>query len=115
MPKRTPICEEAILDALAKCHAETKPNIKSISREFDVNYSTLYARVKGGNSATAGQQPNRALDAIQEKALMGWIDALQNAYINPNPGMIKRTANAILQRSGEDRVVGHSWVYRWIQ
>jgi hypothetical protein len=50
MPQNTPVCEEAMLNALAKCHTETKPNLSAISREFNVPYYTLYGRFKGAGS-----------------------------------------------------------------
>jgi len=47
--------------------------------------------------------------------LISWIISLNNAYVRPYPALIERTANTILQRANEDRVVHKSWVYRFIK
>ena len=112
MPKKTPASEDTISKALQAYHTSEKPNLSAIAREFQVSYGLLYGRIKGRASQTANQQANKALNPIQEKVLISWIISLNDAYIRPYPALIERTANTILRRANEDRVVHKSWVYR---
>ena len=92
----------------------TKPNISKLAREFDVPYHRLRARIHGRQSHADRAKATRSLDSIQEKALTSWIQTLDSAHISPTPKMIEEAANRMLKNAGEDRVVGHSWVYRFI-
>ncbi|KAJ5400137.1 hypothetical protein N7465_010626 [Penicillium sp. CMV-2018d] len=92
----------------------TKPNISKLAREFDVPYHRLRARIHGRQSHADRAKATRTLDSIQEKALTSWIQTLDSAHISPTPKMIEEAANTMLKNAGEDRVVGHSWVYRFI-
>ena len=92
----------------------TKPNISKLAREFDVPYHRLRARIHGRQSHADRAKATRSLDSIQEKALTSWIQTLDSAHISSTPKMIEEAANRMLKNAGEDRVVGHSWVYRFI-
>lgn len=106
--------ENQIQLAVKAFHEANKPIIAQLAREFDVPYHRLRARIHGRQSHADRGKATRSLNLIQEKALTSYIQTLNNAQASPTPEMIETAANTILKRAGEDRVVGHNWVYRFI-
>lgn len=115
MPNQTEIVEIKITEAIKAYNERNKPPIAPLAREFDVPYQRLRARIQGRGNKNNTANICHALNPIQEKALIAWINSLHAAYIYPTPNLIERSANMILQRAGADRIVGHNWVYRFIK
>ena len=98
------------MQAVAAYDQMDKPNLSKLAREFEIPYSRLRGRIHGRkpNSTIAGR--TKALNPIQTRAMHSWINSLHKAYTYPTPEIIERAANSLLK----DRVVSHSWVYRFI-
>jgi hypothetical protein len=107
--------ETRIADALSAYHDRGEPKIAELAREFDIPYKLLWGRVQGRQSRSARTGPNRALDEVQEQALIAWMRILDRANLSPLPYEIEGAANDILSRSGSDRRVGKNWVHRFMK
>lgn len=114
MSEKTLTPEDEISKAVEAYHQRKKPKIKALAREFGVPYTTLYGRVHGRKNGSQRADDNKALNQIQEKALISWLESLNAVDISPPPTSIKASANWLLARSGEDKTVGRNWVYRFI-
>ena len=56
--------EDRISAAYETYQNHEKPNIKALSRDFDVLYSRLLARIRGRKSRSTRQPTNKALDKV---------------------------------------------------
>ncbi|KAJ5849379.1 hypothetical protein N7534_008068 [Penicillium rubens] len=115
MPKKAKNSEDEIQKAVQAYHARKKPKIAPLAREFSVSYSQLYARIHGRGTHSDRTDRTKALNPNQETALISWVKLLDSSLIEPTPEEIENTANRLLKRAGADHVVGHNWVYRFIQ
>ncbi|KAJ5895126.1 transposase [Penicillium taxi] len=109
--------EESTESRLSKAHEAAKreetPNISKIARDYGVSRHTLSNRLKKGATARSQRNPaNKALDNVQEEALVRWIDQLHNWNMPPTPKLIQAWANRSLRGASH---VGLSWVYRFIK
>ena len=77
--------EERISEAIKVAQSQKKPNIRALARGFNVPYSRLYGRFNGQPSRSERPPTNFALDSYQEKALIRWIQQLDDLYIPPTP------------------------------
>ena len=108
--------EERISDAIKVAQSQKKPNIRALARDFNVPYSRLYGRFNGQPSRSERPPTNSALDSYQEKALIRWIQQLDDLYIPPTPKLVEQQANKILQHQTDaSRSVSKMWAYRFIQ
>jgi hypothetical protein len=110
MSDRNDSIEIRTQQAVTAYRQSAKPNLAKLAREFSIPYGRLRCRINGRkpNSIIAAQ--NKALNPIQIRAMHSWIVSLHKAYTSPTPELIERAANSLLK----DRVVSHSWVYRFI-
>jgi hypothetical protein len=88
--------EDRILKACEAAKRVKKPNIRALSREFNVPYYRLRARLQGRATRTSCPALTKAPDDLQEKALIRWIQQLDSLYSPPTPSMIEVAANQIL-------------------
>ncbi|KAJ5394990.1 uncharacterized protein N7487_009293 [Penicillium crustosum] len=88
--------EDRIIKALEAYHAAKKPKIASIAREFSIPYQTFRGRVQGRKSRAAQTPGNKALEPEQEKALILWIDTLDQAFSPPSAARIQGAALQII-------------------
>lgn len=110
----SPDLEDRITNALIACYAKTKPNIKAIAEEFGISYGILRGRLKGRKSRNDRTSPNKALETEQEKALILWIDTLDQAYSPPSAAQIQCAALQIIRRHNPSRTLGKNWAYDFI-
>lgn len=110
----SPDLEDRITNALAACHAKKKPNVKAIAEEFGISYGMLRGRLKGRKSRNDRTSPNKALETEQEKALILWIDTLDQAYSPPSTAQIQCAALQIVRRHDPARTLGKNWAYNFI-
>lgn len=101
--------------ALAAYNQSDKPNLTKLAREFGITRNRLRSRVAGHQPHATKSQPNKALNPIQEKASISWIQSLRHAHTFNTPELIERSANRLLKDAGSDRQVGPNWVYRFIK
>ncbi|KAJ6066152.1 hypothetical protein N7444_000281 [Penicillium canescens] len=103
--------ELKIANALAAYHDRNEPKIKPLAREFDVSYQTLLGRIRGAGSAIGRPATNKALDSVQEKALLDWIIFMDSCGAPPpTAASIQQRADDIIHRSNPDRKpLWHGW------
>lgn len=106
--------ENRITIALAAYHAAKKPNTSAIAREFDISYQTLRGRIKGRRSKNGHTSTNNALEPEQEKALILWIETLDQAFSPPSADKIRDAALRIIQRHDASRTLGKNWAYAFL-
>jgi hypothetical protein len=106
--------EGRINKALESYHAAKKPNIASIAREFSIPYGTFRGRVQGRKPRNDRTAPHKALKPEQEKALILWIDTLDQAFSPPSTGQIHSAALQIVRRHDPNRNLGKNWAYNFI-
>jgi hypothetical protein len=99
--------EPAIKKALADLDNQDRPNYKATAEKHGVDRNTLSRRHKKQTEPTAIAHLNAQgrLTAIQEEALISWIDVLTKRKLPPSPGMIKNYVERLI---GED--IGKNWV-----
>ncbi|KAJ6093675.1 hypothetical protein N7499_003006 [Penicillium canescens] len=83
-----------------------EPKIKPLAREFDVSYQTLLGTIHGARSAVGRPAPNKALDSVQEEALLDWITFMDSCGAPPTAASIQQRADDIIHRSDPD----HSFI-----
>ncbi|KAJ6174526.1 hypothetical protein N7485_005263 [Penicillium canescens] len=87
-----------------------EPKIKPLAREFDVSYQTLLGTIHGARSAVGRPAPNKALDSVQEEALLDWITFMDSCGAPPTAASIQQRADDIIHRSDPDRKpLWHGW------
>ena len=89
--------EECISEAIKVAQSQKKPNICVLAHGFNVPYSQLYGHFNGQPSWSECPPTNSALDSCQEKALICWIQQLDDLYIPPTPKLVEQQVNKILQ------------------
>ena len=99
--------EAAITKALADLANQDPPNYSATAKKYGVDRNTLSRRHKGQTEPTAIAHLNAQgrLTAIQEEALISWIDSLTKRKLPPAPGMIKNYVERLI---GEE--IGKNWV-----
>ncbi|KAJ6038846.1 uncharacterized protein N7446_012658 [Penicillium canescens] len=102
--------ELKIANALTAYHDRNEPKIKPLAREFGVSYQTLLGRIRGAGSASGRLATNKALDSVQEKALLDWIIFMDSCGAPPTALSIQHSADDIIHRSDPDRKpLWHGW------
>jgi hypothetical protein len=74
----------------------------------------LKRRIDGSTSRKDRAGPNKALEPEQEKALILWIDTLDQAYSPPSASQVRTCALEIIQRHDPSRTLGRNWGYNFI-
>jgi hypothetical protein len=106
--------EIRIANALLAYHASKKPNITATAKQFNISRGTLKGRIHGRTSRNNRDGPNKALHPEQEKALILWIDTLDQAFSPPSTAQIQGTALQIVRRHNPARTLGKNWAYDFI-
>jgi hypothetical protein len=70
-------------------------SIAAAARKFDVAQTTLSDRLAGITPRTARTPTNKALNPIQEDALLYWIKFVDNAGFSPTKTMVVSYTNEI--------------------
>ncbi|KMW66408.1 hypothetical protein, variant [Blastomyces dermatitidis ER-3] len=112
--------EERIQQAIAAYQKNPKSKILPLSREFNVPYQRLRARINGRNPNTAKVPVNKRLNESQEDAIKRWIKLLDEKNCPPTAEHIQDFANSILRRDHTDPTisppkVSKMWTYRFIE
>lgn len=100
--------EDRIQEAAQAYYASTKPNLAQIARDYGVSCGRLRGRIHGRQSNSDRAKATKALNPIQERALVNWVKVLDSAHTSPTPEMVECAANSILKKASEDRIVGHN-------
>jgi hypothetical protein len=106
--------EKRYLEALATISNQKKPNLRALARKFDLNYSTLWGRFHGRKPRTSTIPINKALNKVQEAALVRYIKQLDDLWAPCTLQEIERCANSILARSGQGPV-SKMWASRFVR
>ena len=93
--------ETQILLACEVASKQEKPNISALAREFATPRRTLADRYAGRQSRFNRSCTTKALDDIQEEALIQWCITVNNKGFPAEFDDIRRSANIILRRSSE--------------
>ena len=90
--------EAAIQRALADLAKQDQPNFSETARSHGVDRNTLSRRYKGQTEALAVARLNSQgkLTAIQEEAVVSWIDSLSKKKLPPTPGMITNYVEGLI-------------------
>ncbi|EED11943.1 conserved hypothetical protein [Talaromyces stipitatus ATCC 10500] len=111
--------EELIAKALSACQHEKKPNFSKLSREYGVSRKKLSRRWHGLPSRSTRPPTRRLLSLDQEKALILWIEYLDNIGAPPTNQQIEESANYLLGKDfsgpGEAPRAGKNWVHDFIK
>ena len=81
--------KDEISKAVEAYHQRKKPKIKALAREFGVPYTTLYGRIHSRKNGSQRADNNKALNQMQEKALISWLESLDAVEIYPPPNYHK--------------------------
>ncbi|KAF3406894.1 hypothetical protein DPV78_001412 [Talaromyces pinophilus] len=111
--------EELIAKAIdAYRHGEVQ-NISRLAREFGVSRHKLSRRLKGTPSRSTRPPTNRLLSDDQEKAIIHWIQYLDDMNASPTALQIEASANYLLKKdfagSGKPRVASKNWIYGFME
>ena len=100
--------EAAIAAALAELANQDPPNILATAKRHKIDRMTLSRRYKGQSEpkAIAHLNTQGRLTAVQEEALIGWIDELSARKLPPTPAMITTYVERLLNEP-----IGKNWVY----
>ncbi|EED15732.1 hypothetical protein TSTA_051690, partial [Talaromyces stipitatus ATCC 10500] len=104
-----------------RANTKKKPNFSKSSREYGVSRKKLSRRWHGLPSPSRSTRPptRRLLSLDQEKALILWIDYLDNIGAPPTNQQIEESANYLLGKDfrgqGEPPLAGKNWVHDFIK
>jgi hypothetical protein len=98
--------EDRITNALLAYHASSKKNVSAIAKQFNISHGVLRGRINGRQPRDKRTAPNKALHTEQEKALVLWIDTLDQAYSPLSTAQIQCTALQIIRRHDPARTLG---------
>src|SRR3954452_8088336 len=96
--------ENRISEALEILRKNPKQKIKPLARQFGVDYQRLRRRVLGGTSQLNRRPAHKRLTEDQERAIILWMNDLDDRGIPPSVRMIKNYAERVHQnmRPGAD-------------
>jgi hypothetical protein len=116
MPQTNREIEERIIEAICALSDQSRPNISTAAREFDVPYQRLYARWKGRKSLFERESNGRRLDPVQESALCRWINYNDELGLPLKRPQIIAAATTILKLSDPSTPpLGEKWLKRWFK
>ena len=112
--------EEALIAKAVNAYQYGKvQNISRLAREFGVSRHRLSRRLKGIPSRSTRPPTNRLLSDDQEKAIIRWIQYLDDMNASPTALQIEASANYLLKKdfagSGKPRVAGKDWIYDFMK
>src|SRR3954447_21401901 len=111
--------ENRISEALEILRKNPKQKIKPLARQFGVDYQRLRRRVLGGTSQLNRRPAHKRLTEDQERAIILWMNDLDDRGIPPTVRMIQNYADKVLQNMhpGADNPpqLGDRWVYRFLK
>jgi len=110
--------ELRIKEALKAYWDDAEPEIKSLrvaAGVFDLSYSTLYDRSKGGKPLSENGGHNNLLTEAQEASLIWYMDAAIERGFPLRYDMITAAAAKILKLADSKKVVGINWSRRWVE
>ncbi|EED11888.1 conserved hypothetical protein [Talaromyces stipitatus ATCC 10500] len=111
--------ENRISEALEILRKNPKQKIKPLARQFGVDYQRLRRRVLDGTSQLNRRPAHKRLTEDQERAIILWMNDLDDRGIPPTVRMIKNYADKVLQNMhpGADNPpqLGDRWVYRFLK
>ena len=102
------------MKALASISDQKNPNLRAVARAFDLNYDTLVGRYHGRKPRTSNIPINKALNPVQEAALIRYIKQLDELWAPCTLQEIERCANSILARSKKGPV-SKMWASRFVR
>ena len=116
MPRKSTLdYEKRVIEATQACISGQFRSIRAAAREFDVSHATVANRLNGRPPRTAKTPTNKALNPIQEDALLYWIKFLDNAGFPPTKSMVVSYANEIRRRDKADCPwLSVKWGARWL-
>lgn len=92
------------VEVIRACEAASKvkkPNLTPLSHQFNVSYGVLRCRLRRDSKILkARRPPNTVLNAVQEKALIYWIDIMQKNNIPITRTILLQWANYALIYAG---------------
>ncbi|KAJ6115480.1 hypothetical protein N7486_001258 [Penicillium sp. IBT 16267x] len=100
--------------ALTTVSSQHNPNIKCLARWYDLPYRTLLRRFRDRGKRDVTKSAQRALNPVQEAALIQYIEPLDDLWGPYTLQEIERCANSILARSIEEPV-GKMWASRFVK
>ncbi|KAJ5646697.1 hypothetical protein N7490_003069 [Penicillium lividum] len=100
--------------ALATISDQNEANIKELARSFDLPYRTLLRRFHNLGKPQVKRSVHRALDFVQEAALVRYIKQLDDLWAPCTLQEIERCANSILAQSGQ-APVSKMWSSRFVR
>jgi hypothetical protein len=121
-PKRIELAVEAYNKALAayQLNPDSKPpSVHGIGRSFNVAYTTLDGRIKGG--AVSKKEANIAKQRLtpgEEQAIRRHVLQLEAWNWPPLPRQLLNMANELLRAKGVDtekEPIGKNWLYRFYE
>lgn len=118
--------EDRIKKAMSTIQHGKNPNIKALSREFNVPYERLRTRIRGTPNKMQHPKPHRRLTEAQEQSLIAWIYHLGEIGIPPTPRVVEAQAIRMLsgpyvykigQNAGVETVytLGKTWIYDFMR
>lgn len=90
-------------------------SIRSAACNFNIPLSTLRDRRDGAQSRTNAQEDTRRLSNLQEKRLIEWILAEEQAGRAPSRHTVQCFAACIASCGTDDTPIGNNWVDRFLQ
>jgi hypothetical protein len=100
--------------ALATISDQNEPNITELARSFSLPYRSLLRRFHARGKVKTKISPQRALNMMQEAALIRYIKQLDDLWAPCTLQEIKRCANLILARSNQPPV-SKIWSSRFVR
>lgn len=107
--------DESLSQALNAYYTKTLSSINSAAAHFGVSKWKLRNRKEGKPSQNGRDSTNSALNSLQEKSLIGWIELLISVYTPPTAIEIGDAANRILMHGGSDRKVSKMYGYNFVR
>lgn len=86
-----------------------KTLLRAIARDFDISYDTIWGRFHGRKPCKSNKPVNKALNPVQEAALVRYLQQLDMLYAPCTLQEIERCANSILARSGQGQTHIEDW------
>jgi hypothetical protein len=108
--------KEALLATAVDAYLRDKnQKISPLARQFGVDRKALKRRIDGLPSRSNRQHGGMRLSSDQEKALIWWIETLDNLGAPPTTQQIVKNANLMLSKEDPEAAVGKNWVYRFLK
>ena len=108
--------EQHLQEALHYAESLNDPNYRALAEEFNVSYRRLLDRKNGVPSKLGNRPHNSKLSQAQEKALLLYIQRLDDIGFPPTFRMVEKAANKLIRDATDmDILVGPKWAQRFYQ